>query len=172
MERSLVERAMRGDKAVFDTLISRDPCDRNAPMFAPDDVDTPEELAAAMATWPGFEATTPEPTSIDGVDGLLVELTSTRTFEQCVQNSYLWKTSSGEVVDTYPMVSSDVLHRPGQFRIIEVDGQLLVVRTTDFPETSPHELSQGVASDSTRHAADQVQMQAIVDSIQLGDPSQ
>lgn len=152
--------------------VSRDPCDPNAPMFAPGDVDTPEELAAAMATWPGFEATTPEPISIDGVGGLLVELTSTRTFVQCPQDSFLWKTASGQMVDTYPMVDQNGLRRPGQFRIIEVGRELIVIRTTDFPETSPHEESQGVAPDPARHAADQVEMRGILDSIQLGDAGQ
>ena len=149
--------------------VSRDPCDSSAGMFAPADVDTPEELAAAMATWPGFEATTTEPTSIDGVDGLLVELTSTRTLEQCPEGSFLWKTAEAQIVDTYPMVSSDDLRRPGQFRIVEIDGKLIVIRTTDFPETSPYELSRGVAPDPNRHAADQVELHAILDSIQLGD---
>ena len=148
--------------------VSRDPCDPNAEMFAPGDVDTPAELAAAMATWPGFEATTPEPTSIDGVDGLLVELTSTRTFAKCPASSFLWTTVAGSIVDTYPMVDQGGLHRPGQFRIIEVDGQLIVIRTTDFPETSPWEESNGVAPDPTRHAGDQVELHTILDSIQLG----
>jgi hypothetical protein len=152
--------------------VSRDPCNPDALMFAPGDVDTPEELAAAMATWPGFEATTPEPISIGSVDGLLVELTSARTFDQCPEGSYVWKTALGHVVDTYPMVSSEDLRRPGQFRIIDVDGQLIVIRTTDFPETSPYEEAQGVAPDPTRHAADQVELHAIIDSIRLGDAGQ
>jgi hypothetical protein len=75
-------------------------------------------------------------------------------------------------VDAYPMVSSEVLGRPGQFRIIEVAGKLIVIRTTDFPENSPYELSQGIAADPTRHAADQVELHAILDSIRLGDASQ
>lgn len=151
--------------------VSKDPCDPNAGMFAPADVDTPEELAAAMATWPGFEATTPVPTSIDTVDGLLVELTSTRTLAQC-PGTFLWKTAAGVGVDAYPMVSSEVLGRPGQFRIIEVAGKLIVIRTTDFPQNSPYELSQGIAADPTRHAADQVELHAILDSIRLGAASQ
>ena len=48
---------------------------------------------------------------------------------------------------------------------------LLVIRTTDFPQTSPNELSSGVAADPTRHAADQAALHAIFDSIQLSNPS-
>ena len=42
--------------------------------------------------------------------------------------------------------------------------------TTDFPQTSPYELAEGVAPDPTRHAADQVELHAILDSIRLTVP--
>jgi hypothetical protein len=151
--------------------VSRDPCDPNAPMFKPADVDTPAELAAAMATWPGFEATTPEPISIDGVEGLMVELTSTKTFKQCPDGqAFIWKTEAGALVDTYPMVDADGLLRPAQFRIVDVDGHLIVVRTPDLPVPSPYEVSQGLDAETPIHAADLVEMQAILDSIRFGDP--
>ena len=150
--------------------VSRDPCDPTAGTFASRDVDTPEELAAAMATWPGFDATTPEPISIDGADGVLVELTSTRTPLQCPDGSFIWKTGGGTLVDPYPTVGADGQRRPGQFRILDVGGKLLVIRTTDFPDPSPYESEQGVAPDPTRHTADQVEMHAILDSIKLRDP--
>jgi hypothetical protein len=57
--------------------------------------------------------------------------------------------------------------RPAQFRIIDVGGQILAIRTTDYPEPSPYELSQGVAADPTRHAADQVALEKIVESIRI-----
>ncbi len=50
---------------------------------------------------------------------------------------------------------------------MDVNGTLLVIRTTDFPDTSPNELSNGIPDDPTRHAADQVAMQQIVDSIAI-----
>ena len=43
-----------------------------------------------------------------------------------------------------------------------------MIRTTDFADPSPHELNQGVKPDPTRHAADQVEQQDIIDSIQVG----
>jgi hypothetical protein len=46
-------------------------------------------------------------------------------------------------------------------------GRLLIIRTTDYAGPSPYEESQGVAADRTRHALDQVQLRAIVDSIRL-----
>lgn len=150
--------------------VSRDPCNTKAPTFKPTDVDTPAELAAAMAKWPGFKATTPEPISIDGAEGLLVELTSTRTSAQCPEEASLWMTEAGTAVDTYPMVDSARLRRPAQFRIVDVDGHLIVVRTTDFPGASTYEVSQGLDPDSPIHMADQVELQGILDSIRLGAP--
>ena len=151
--------------------VSRDPCDPNAPVFKPTDVDTPAELAAAMATWPGFKATTPVPVSVDRAQGLLVELTSTRTFKQCPDGkAFMWKTPLGILVDPYPMVDQDGLGRAGHFRILDIDGQLVVLRTDDFPGASPYEVSQGLAADSPLHMADQVEMQGILDSIRLGAP--
>jgi hypothetical protein len=148
--------------------VSTDPCSPDTPTFAPNEVDTPEELAAAMATWSGFETTTPEPTSIDGAEGVALDLTSAMTSAQCHEQGVLWKTALGDPIDAYPTVGGE--ERPGHYQIVEVGGKLLVIRTTDFAGPSPHELGQGVAPDSTRHAADQVEMQAIVDSIQLDAP--
>ncbi len=48
----------------------------------------------------------------------------------------------------------DGLLRPAQFRIVDVDGHLVVVRTTDFPGPSTYEVSQGLDPDSPLHAAD------------------
>ena len=151
--------------------VSRDPCNPKAAMFKPADVDTPAKLAAAMAKWPGFKATTPMPTSIDGAEGLLVELTSTRTYKQCPENeAFLWKTEAGTIIDTYPMVDANGLGRPGQFRILDVNGHLIVVRTTDFPGASPYEVFQGLDPVPPLHMADQVELQGILDSIRLGAP--
>ena len=68
------------------------------------------------------------------------------------------------------MVDEDGLLRPAQFRIVDVDGHLIVVRTTDFPGASTYEVSQGLDPDAPVHAADQVELGAIVDSIRFGDP--
>ncbi len=150
--------------------VSRNPCDPSAGTFPSAAVDSPTKLAAAMSKWPGFKATTPVPTTVGGAQGVLIELTSTRTLAQCPDTAFLWKTVAGVPVDVYPMVDKDGLRRPGQYRIVDVNGQLVVVRTTDFPGTSPFEVSQGVAPNPTAHAADQVELHAILDSIRLGAP--
>jgi len=51
--------------------------------------------------------------------------------------------------------------------ILDVNGTLLGIRTTDYPEASPFESEQGVRPDPTRHVADQVQLRAMVNSIRI-----
>ena len=106
------------------------------------------------------------PDVVGGYSGQLVELTSTRTATDC---------PNGVGVDDPPgrdrqRVSDgrcDGKARAGTFRIVDVNGTLLVIRTTDFPDTSPNELASGIPDDPTRHAADQVAMQQILDSIAI-----
>ncbi len=50
----------------------------------------------------------------------------------------------------------------------DVNGTPVVIRTTDYPETSPFETQQGVAQDATRHKADQVELHRMLDSIEFG----
>jgi len=146
--------------------VSRDPCNVDAGTYDPEEVDTAAELAAAIAAWPGFESTEPADVTVDGTSGLLVEVTSTRTETECPSQT-IWLTPGFAPVDAYPMVGDPNARRSATFRILEIGDRLLAIRTTDFGEPSPFEVSQGVAPDPARHAADQVELQAIVDSIRL-----
>jgi len=146
--------------------VSRDPCDVDSRTYDPEEVDTAAELAAAIAAWPGFESTEPAEVTVDGLGGLLVEVTSTRTDAECPSPT-IWLTPGLQPVDAYPMVGAPDVRRAATFRILDVGDGLLAIRTTEFGEISPFEASQGVAQDPTRHAADQVELQAIVDSIRL-----
>ena len=49
----------------------------------------------------------------------------------------------------------------------DVNGQLVGIRTTDYPDISPFEAEQGVKADPKRHVADQVALRAMVDSIEI-----
>ena len=151
--------------------VRRDPCDRAAGTFAPEDVDTPGEFAAVMAAWPGFDATAPAPVEVGGIEGVQVRLTTTRDRTDCT-GAVLWETPVGIPIDGYPMLhdeggSAGVVH-PADFRIIDLDGQLLVIRTMPSARTSPHERYQGIPDDPNRHEADVVAQQAMVDSIRFG----
>ena len=75
-------------------------------------------------------------------------------------------------MDAYPLVNEAGRPHSTEFQIFEIDGDLLVIRATNFPETSPHEEENGIPFDPVRHADDQVEMAAILDSIQLSAPPQ
>ena len=140
-----------------------DPCDPAAGFVPP--AATAADAVGAMERWPGFQVGSQQPISIGGYGGLLVEVTSTKTSLTCPTAEVL-ETSAGTAIDGYPM-AGQVTNRPAQFRILEIAGKLLVIRTTDFPQESPFEVSQGVAPDPTRHVADQVALHAILDSLRF-----
>jgi hypothetical protein len=150
--------------------VSIDPCDRSKGTLAATETDSVDGLVAAMRRWPGFTATTPTPITVDGFAGKLIELTSSRTTSQC-PNQRIWTTPAGSSVDAYPMVNDQGTAHRTQFRIVDVNGTLLVIRTTDFPETSPFEVQQQASPDPNRHAADQAALHAILDSIKVKSPS-
>jgi hypothetical protein len=146
--------------------VAKDPCDAAKGRFGRAETDTVDELVAAMSRWPGFQATAPVPVTVGGYGGQLVELTSTRTTTDC-PNGSVWTNPQGGSVDAYPMVGTTGKARTGTYRIVDVNGTLLVIVTTDFPETSPNELANGIPDDPTRHAADQVVLHQILDSIRI-----
>ena len=151
--------------------VAKDPCDPTKGTYDRAETGTVDGLVAAMSRWPGFEATAPVPTVVGGYSGQLIELTSTRTQTDCPNGGSVWTIPQGGSVNAYPMVGALGKARAGTFRIVDVNGTLLVIRTTDFPDTSPNELSSGIPDDPTRHAADQVAMQQILDSIAI-EPGQ
>jgi len=146
--------------------VSRDPCDPSKGVIPAAQVDTPQKLAAAMAAWPRFKATAPQPITVDGHSGLKLQLTSTAP-NACNATGSLWRTTTGGTMDVYPMVGSTGAGAPGTYEIVDTGHGLLVIRTSDFPQTSPAELAGGVAPDPKRHAADQIKLHAILDSIRL-----
>ena len=147
--------------------VAKDPCDPAKGRFGRAETATIDQLVAAMSAWPGFQATVPAaPTVVSGYSEQLVELTSTRNTTDCLNGS-VWTIPQGGSVDTYPMVGASGKARTGTCRIVDVGGTLLVIMATDFPETSPNELSQGIPDDRSRHTADQVAMHQILDSIRI-----
>jgi hypothetical protein len=146
--------------------VSRDPCDRARGTLDPADTASVDGIITAIRRWPQFESTAPAPIEIDGYEGKLIELTADISARDCPE-PVLWTTPVGHALDAYPTITSDRIVHAAQFRFIDVDGTLLAIRTTDFPQTSPSEADQGVPSDPTRHAADQVELQRILDSVRI-----
>ncbi len=148
--------------------VSKDPCDPKKGTLDPVTTSTVDGLVNAMRAWPGFRVAAPTPIVVSGYSGQLVELTSSVTLAHC-PGATIWTTKQSGVVDAYPLAysaSTDKTAYKVQFRILDVNGTLLVIRTTDFPETSPYELG-GVAPNPTRHAADQVALHQMVASIKV-----
>ena len=153
---------------IFNTVgsVSIDPCDRAAGTFAPEEVDTASEFAAAIAAWPGFEATEPAPISNLAYPGVAITLESAPPDEDCPA-SQLFTTAQSAPLDGYPLVNARGRSHATEFRIFETEQGLLVVVAMNFPETSPFEEGNGIPFDPDRHVEHQVEMDAILDSIEL-----
>jgi hypothetical protein len=147
--------------------VSKDPCDPSAGRFPVAETASVDGLIAAMRSWPDFEVSDAQPVEVDGQTGKLVTVTSTRTEGDCPDQS-IWATSGGTAIDGYPMVGTGGQARAGTYRILDVDGTLVVIRTSELGDPSPHELAQGVEPDPARHAADLVELQGIIESIKFG----
>ena len=141
--------------------VSDDPCAGNQRFRSTSSVD---DVVQAIATWSGFQVTTPKSITIGNVPGKLVELRYTKDPATCPA-AQLWTTPTGTPIDAYPMVANP--GRPAQLRILDVHGQVIVIRSTDYPEPSPFEIEQGVAPDPHRHDQDQTALRSIVGSIQI-----
>jgi len=153
--------------------VAKDPCDPAKGRYGRAETSTIDKLVAAMSRWPGFAATAPAaPTVVSGYSEQLVEVTSTLTVADCPSGS-VWTIPQGGSVDAYPMVGAPGKARTGTYRIVDVRGTLLVIMATDFAQTSPNELANGIPDDPFRHTADQVAMRQILDSIRIaGAPAQ
>jgi hypothetical protein len=152
--------------------VSRDPCDPDAGLYSAADVETADELAAAMTNWPGFDVTPPEAVTLDGVSGIRVRVTSTKDAEECPASVLLLATNGAQKTQftAYPMINDAGVPYPADFRIFEINGTLVAIRTMGLVQTSPFEESIGIPRDPDRHAADQVELNTILDSIQVSPP--
>jgi len=155
---------------LFNTVssLANDPCDPTAGRFETHD-HTPGELYEVMAAWPDFQASGARPITINGYKGVSFALTGGVTEAHCA-NTNMWTTANGASLDAYPFVSDE--GRPYQvgFRIFDIDGEPLIVMAMDFPQSSPWETGMGHPFDANAHAVHQVEMDAILDSIELKDP--
>jgi hypothetical protein len=142
-----------------------DPCDPkkgSLPSSA-----TVDDVVTAMDRWPGFTLSgRPAPIAIDEFSGKRIELRFTGKPIDCPVSAVL-RTPLGAAIDAYPMVADP--SRPAQFWILDLNGTLLAIRTTDYPDVSPFEAEQGVRPNPKRHAADQLALQAMLDSIKITD---
>jgi hypothetical protein len=172
----LVERADVKDGSGWGALFSsvglvfRDPCDLTKGTFPSGSTNSVDGLIDAMTKWPGFHVGQPRPTTLGGVQGKQVAVTSPKTNTVCPDGA-IWSTPQGTAFNSYPEVADRPNAYTAQFQIFDVGGDVLAIRTTDFPDPTPTEISQGVKPDPVRHAADQKTLHAILESLQLGKGS-
>ncbi len=145
-----------------------DPCAVDGAVFDRADIDTPSKVAAAIAKWPDFNVTDPVAITFAGAPGVQVDVSGPEDRNACLAQTWTWSTTQGTWIDGYPMVGGGPTREPATFRILDVGGELLIIRTPASIGPSPFEAEQGVASDPERHAADLVEMNAILDSIRFG----
>jgi len=167
-------RGASGWGVMFYTVgdVARDPCDSNKGSVSAAQVETPEKLADAMAAWPHFTATARQPITLDGHSGVTFRLTASNK-STCTGNGTAGQSKSGAIVDAWPMVrvNDPGTHGPVTVEIVDTGNGLLVIRATDFPQTSPFDVSSsGHSPDPTFHAGDQADLHAILDSIRLSVP--
>ena len=126
----------------------RDPCGMGGVVDSPVG-PTVEDLAAALAGAPGFDATEPTAVSVGGVDGQYLELTG--PLAGCMEPE-LFRTPDGSCRCMESRVERNRLW------IFDVDGRRLVIDALDIPP------SDGVTGTS---ATDIAELQGIIDSIQI-----
>jgi hypothetical protein len=146
--------------------VARDPCDGTKGMIPAAQVNTPQKVAAAIASWPGFTVTTPLPITVDGHSGVRFVATYAGRTACKVTNASGWVTRRGAGIDLYPMIGQPAT-APGTFEIVDTGNGLLAIRSTDFPQTSPAELEGLVPMNPTAHAAQQPALHAIINSIRF-----
>lgn len=136
-----------------------DPCAGSAGVMDASVTESVEALTAAFSSWPGFPATSVEDVNVGGFSGKRVEITRDEgidcepvLFYTPSQYSFLAHFASSE-----PLVN--------QFTLLDVEGSVLVIWTTDFPGTTEFEVAGGAPPDPQGHAEDQVQLHEILESI-------
>jgi len=156
---------------VFTTVgdVFRDPCDVSKGTIPAAQVDTPQKLAAAIAAWPGFTATAARPSTVDGHSALELKVAKKAKSAGCGYGN-AWVSASGASVDAYLFAAGSAY--PTTIQIVDTGRGLLVIRASDFPNTSPFESDfNGLANTPDRHAGDQAQLHAVLDSIRLSPPT-
>jgi len=117
--------------------IYADPCNDRG-FLDPQPGPTVDDLASALAGLPGLAVTTPTEVTVDGYRGKHLTLTAPDTFDGCTlsRDGYrVWQLPVGAIFS----------FTPGQrmaLRIVDVNGQRLVVSADTFPATTAQELAE------------------------------
>jgi hypothetical protein len=140
----------------------KDPCHPQDGTVDDAVVSTAAKLVATLTSLPSVTASSPVAITVDGRPATLVTLTAAADTAVCRDaGATFWQTLDG----------TDYTASPGKailLRVVDVDGQPIVIMATDFPESSHWENQvAGATPNPTVHAADQIELRQIVDSIRI-----
>ena len=140
----------------------KDPCRPGSGTVDASAVATVASVLATLTSMPSVDASAPVAVTVGGRPATLVTLTATADSASCSNGgATVWNTSDG----------TNYVIPPGEatpYRVVDVDGQPIVILATDFPQSSGWENSApGATPNPTAHAADQVELRQILDSIRF-----
>jgi hypothetical protein len=147
----------------FTDNLFADPCDVAPGKLAPIPGPTVEDLVDALSALPRMEASNPIDIEIDGYRGVQIDLTAPADTASCPDGAATVHDVPGWEDVPYRMSLGETL----QFRILDVDGLRLVIVATDYPQTSHHEVDGGMAIDPDAHAEDQVELRAMIETMDI-----
>jgi hypothetical protein len=140
----------------------KDPCRPASGTVDASAVATAANVVATLSSMPSVNASAPATVTVGGRPATLLTLTAAAATAACSNNgATVWQTLDG----------TDYVLPPGEatpFRVVDVDAQPIVILATDFPQSSGWEnQAPGATPNPTAHAADQVELRQILDSIQF-----
>ena len=125
-----------------------DACDPAKGLLDPPLGSTVADLAEALSNQPRTAATAPTDVTVDGFSGSYLEYSATTSTTECPNDLTRWPTVAGP--------REALTNEHDRVWIVDVDGTRLVIDAFSFPDTT---------------AADQADLQAVVDSIQIEPPT-
>jgi hypothetical protein len=136
-----------------------DPCNPAAGSVDKSATSSVDGLVDALSSWEAFPVTKVNDVTLGGHSGKRVDITRSATVT-C--EATLFDTPSGyDFGPIFPSAEPIV----NQFTLLDVEGSVLVIWTTDFPATTSFEVAGGASPDPQAHVADQAQLHDILDSI-------
>lgn len=134
-----------------------DPCDissRLDPQLGP----TVDDLVEALASLPGYEASTPTPVTVSGFEGVEFQLTAPEYGDDCPDHR-TWSTFT-ERRSMFPGETNRI-------QVLDVDGVRLLVSLVEYAHTTEYEQELGIPFDPNGHVADQPELRAMLDSMRI-----
>jgi hypothetical protein len=138
-----------------------DPCDRTAGSMDRSVTQSVDALVEAFSSWSEFPVTSVQDVTVGGFAGKRVEITRAEG-TTCVGGPNLFETPTGYLFQPIFPSTAPIVN---QLILLDVNGSLLTVWTTDYPARNEFEVGGGASLDPQAHVEDQVELHQILDSI-------